>query len=86
MLKPAIDRPSRQPRATIVVKNVAVDYLKKAGGRVPKHGQVIESKGETSWVSTRDPLSPRRFPVHPECALFSITYVSIRYGPPVEAC
>ena len=49
MLKPAIDRPSRQPRATIVVKNVAVDYLKKAGGRVPKHGQVIESKGETSW-------------------------------------
>jgi hypothetical protein len=33
----------------IVVKNVAVDYLEKAGGRAPKNGQVIETKGETSW-------------------------------------
>jgi hypothetical protein len=31
----------------IVVKNVAVDYLKKAGGRAPKNGQVVETKGET---------------------------------------
>jgi hypothetical protein len=49
MLKPAIDRPSRKPRTAIVVKNVAVDYLEKAGGRAPKNGQVIETKGKSSW-------------------------------------
>jgi hypothetical protein len=38
MLEPAIDGPSRKPRTVIVVNNVAVDYLKKAGGRAPKNG------------------------------------------------
>ena len=49
MLKTAIDRPSRKLRTATVVKNVAVDCLKKAGGRVPRNGQVVETKGKTSW-------------------------------------
>jgi hypothetical protein len=47
-LKTAIDRPSRKPQTAIVVKNVAVDCLKKAGDRAPKNRQVIETKGKTS--------------------------------------
>ena len=49
MLKPAIDGPSRKPRTAIVARNVAVDYLEKAGGRAPKNGQVVETKGKSSW-------------------------------------
>ena len=56
MLKPAIDRPSRKPRTAIVVKNVAVDYLEKAGGRASKNGQVVETRGKSSWgIHPRSP-------------------------------
>jgi hypothetical protein len=49
MLKPAIDRPSRKRRTAIVARNVAVDYLEKAGGRATKNRQVVETKWQTSW-------------------------------------
>ena len=48
-LKPVIDGPSAELCVATVVKNVAVDYLKKAEGRALKNGQVIETKGKTSW-------------------------------------
>ena len=48
-LKPVIDGPSAELGVATVVKNVAVDYLKKAEGRALKNGQVIETKGKTSW-------------------------------------
>lgn len=68
-----------------VVKTVA-----KASSRFNKvqHTglQAAESKGQSSGVFTGDPLRPRRLPAFFENALFSSTYVSMRYGRPVEAC
>jgi hypothetical protein len=69
MLKPAIDRPSRKPRTAIVVKNVAVDCLKKAGGRALKSGQVIETKGETSRGIHPRSTEPKAVSIIPQTCL-----------------
>jgi hypothetical protein len=66
MLKPAIDRPSRKPRAAIVAKNVAVDYLEKAGGRAPKNGQVVETKGKSSWGIDPRSTEPKAVSILPQ--------------------
>ena len=60
MLKPAIDRPSRKPRAAIVAKNVALDYLEKAGGSGTPKRASCSIKG---WSGRGDlnsgPLAPQ---------------------------
>ena len=86
MLEPAIDGPSSDPDRLTVVKIVDVAASKRQGVVPSRKAKLLNLQGNLKGVFTGDPLSPRRFPVHPEFALFSITYVSIRYGPPVEAC
>jgi hypothetical protein len=85
MVRPAIDGHSGDLERATVVRTATV-----ASSRFNKVQQaslqVVETKGRFYRVSTGDPLSPRRFRVHPENALFSITYVSMRYGQAVEAC
>ena len=86
MLKPAIDGPSRDPDRLTVVKTVDVAGRKRQGVFPSGNAKLLNLQGNLHRVSTGDPLSPRRFPAAPEDALFSITYVSIRCGQPVEAC
>lgn len=71
--------------AAIVVKTVAV-----AASRFNKvqHAdlQAVENKRQISRVLTGDPMCPRQFSASLQNAIFSTTYVSMRYGQPVEAC
>ena len=85
MLKPVIDRLSSDPDRATVVNTVAV--ASSPFNKVQQADlQVIETKGRFRRASTGDPLSPRRFPASTVKSLFSVTYVSMRYGLPVEAC
>jgi hypothetical protein len=85
LLKAAIDGPSARVAAGTVVKTVARGSSQPH--KVQQPGlQVVESKGQSSRVFTGDPMCSRRFPAFTGRPLFSMTYVSMRYGLPVEAC
>jgi hypothetical protein len=86
MLEPAIDGPSSDPGRLTVVKTVDVAASKRQGVALSRKVKLWNLKGNLEGVFTGDPLSPRRFPFCHESALFSNTYVSMRYGQPVEAC
>jgi hypothetical protein len=86
MLKPAIDRPSSDPDRDTVVKTVDVAASKRQRVYASRNAKLLNLQGTLDRVSTGDPLSPRRFPASFENALFSTTYVSMRYGLPVEVC
>jgi len=86
MLGPAIDGPSSDPDRLTVVKIVDVAASKRQGVVPSREAKPLNLKGHLKGVFTGDPLSPRRFPLSHKDALFSITYISMRYGQPVEAC
>jgi hypothetical protein len=86
MLKPAIDGPSSDPNRLTVVKIVDVGASKRQRVYPPINAKLLNLQVNLDRVSTGDPLSPRRFPAFTGKSLFSITYVSMRYGLPVEAC
>ena len=86
MLKPAIDGPSSDPNRLTVVKIVDVGASKRQRVYPPINAKLLNLQVNLDRVSTGDPLSPRRFPHYFEDALVSITYVSMRYGHPVENC
>jgi hypothetical protein len=85
-LEAAIYGPSRRPLTAIVVKNVDVAASKRQGVAPSRKAKLLNLQGNLKGVFTGDPLSPRRFPAFTGKSLFSITYVSMRYGLPVEAC
>jgi hypothetical protein len=73
MLGPAIDGPSSDPDRLTVVKIVDVAVSKRQGVAPSRKAKLLNLQGNLKGVFTGDPLSPRRFPAHPENALFSTT-------------
>jgi hypothetical protein len=86
MLELAIDGPSSDHDRLTVVKIVDVAALKRQGVDPTRTVKPLNLKGNLTGVFTGDPLSPRQFPFSHKSALFSNTYVSMRYEQPVEAC
>ena len=86
MLKPTIDGPPSDPDPLTAVKIVDGAASKRQGVVPSRTSKLLNLQGNLKGVFTGDPLSPRRLPGHPGNALFSNTYISMRYGQPVEPC
>jgi hypothetical protein len=67
-------------------QNCSCSILTTQQRSTSRFSKLLKPKTTLHRVFTQDPMCPRQFSAYSENALFSNTYVSMRYGHPVEAC